>query len=92
MTRSAKIMTVCFVAALGLSAVCVPAQAVEGPVSYWTFDDGSGNDSVNGNHGTIHGASRTAGIVNGALYFDGTDNVTVPDSESLNIPDISTIN
>jgi hypothetical protein len=45
-------------------------------ISYWTFDEGAGNvagDWSNGNHGTIHGATWTDGIVGGALSFDGVD-------------------
>jgi hypothetical protein len=43
-------------------------------VSHWAFDEGQGTiayDSANGYNGTIHGASRTEGILGGALDFDG---------------------
>ncbi len=95
MIRSAKIMTVCFVAVLGGVALCGSAWASNGLVSYWKLDEGNGNiayDSVNGNHGTINGTINetingetwTAGIVDGALSFDGVDNyVHVPDDDSL---------
>ena len=45
-------------------------------VSYWRFDEGGGTtaaDSVSGNHGTIYGATWTAGILGGALAFDGAN-------------------
>lgn len=87
MIRSAKIMTVCFVAMLGVLALCGSAWATDGMVSYWKLDEESGNiayDSVNGNHGTVYGETWTAGIVNGALSFDGVDDyVHVPDDDSL---------
>jgi hypothetical protein len=43
-------------------------------VSWWKFDEGSGNtayDSVGTNHGTIYGATWTSGKIEGALDFDG---------------------
>jgi hypothetical protein len=51
-------------------------QLCPGMVSYWKFDEGSGttaSDSVDANHGTIHGATWTTGIVGGAVSFDGLD-------------------
>jgi len=54
----------------------LPPAPPMGMVSYLKFDEGGGNialDSVNGNHGTIYGATWTSGIVNGALSFDGVD-------------------
>ena len=62
--------------ALGLLALCSPAWANPSLVSYWNFDEAGGSvayDSANGNHGTIYGASRTGGVVGGALSFDGVD-------------------
>jgi len=62
---------------------------VNGPVSHWKFDEefGSGvQDSAGTNHGTIHGANRTAGWFNAALDFDGADDyVLVPNSETLQL-------
>ena len=59
-----------------------------GIISYWKFDEGDGYtvyDPVNGNHGTIYGATRTKGIVGNALSFDGMDDyVSISDSPSLN--------
>lgn len=74
--RCAKIMTVFFVAVLGLLATSGTSRAAEGPISYWSFDEASGTmayDSVGDNHGTIYGAQWTTGIVNSALSFDGHD-------------------
>jgi hypothetical protein len=55
---------------------CGSAQAVEGVVSYWRFDEGTGTmayDSIGDNHGTIYGATWTSGMIGGALSFDGID-------------------
>ena len=87
MSRSAKIMTVCFVAVLGLLALCGSAWAVEGMVSYWKLDEGSGTmayDSVGDNHGTLfNGPVWDTGIVNNALYFERGKYVEIPDSDDL---------
>ena len=65
------------------------------PISSWKFDEGSGTiatDSVDGNHGTIYGATWTTGIVGGALSFDGVDDyVDCGDDPSLDITDEITI-
>lgn len=45
-------------------------------ISYWKFDEGTGMiayDWISKNHGNIYWASWTAGIVGGALSFNGTD-------------------
>lgn len=56
-------------------------------VGYWKFDEGSGSvafDSSGNNHdGAVNGAEWTNGVSNGALYFDGSDYVAVPDNPSL---------
>jgi hypothetical protein len=60
-----------------------------GQISLWKFDEGSGTiayDSTGNNNGTINGATRTTGQINGALSFDGlNDHVSVPHDVSLNI-------
>jgi peptidoglycan hydrolase-like protein with peptidoglycan-binding domain len=60
-----------------------------GLVGYWNFDEGSGTTasdaSGNGNSGTINGAAWTTGKVGGALSFDGSSSVTIPNSSSINI-------
>jgi len=59
-------------------------------VGYWPLDDGSGGEAAdlsgNGNTGTVTGASWVNGKVNGALEFDGVDDIVViPDSDSLDV-------
>ena len=66
----------------------------EGMIAYWKFDEGSGSvapDSVNGNHGSIHGATWTTGQVDGALSFDGNDDVSIPYSNDWNTGDELTV-
>ncbi|MHC4158358.1 MAG: LamG domain-containing protein, partial [Planctomycetota bacterium] len=56
-------------------------------VGWWKFDEGSGTiayDLAGNNDGTIHGASWTTGLIDGALSFDGnSDYVKVNDSSSM---------
>jgi parallel beta-helix repeat protein len=62
---------------------------IEGLVSRWKFDEGTGStayDSAGDNHGTVHGAQWITGKVGGALSFDGlNDHVLVPDNDSLDM-------
>jgi hypothetical protein len=56
-------------------------------VGWWKFDEGIGTtafDSAGTNNGTIHGATWTSGMINGALSFGGNgDRVKVNDSSSM---------
>ncbi|MFH1725069.1 MAG: LamG-like jellyroll fold domain-containing protein [Elusimicrobiota bacterium] len=75
------------------TAFCVEARAArlsvdEHTVGLWHFDEESGNiahdESPNGNHGTILGATWTTGMFGSALAFDGVnDKVEVPHDPSL---------
>ncbi|HEY3181372.1 MAG TPA: LamG-like jellyroll fold domain-containing protein [Gaiellaceae bacterium] len=66
-------------------------------VGAWSFDAGSGttatDSSGKGNNGTLNGATwQTSGRFGGALSFDGAgDNVSVPDSASLDLTNASTL-
>ena len=66
------------------------SEPLEGLISYWKFDEDQGSiayDSAGDNHGTIHGAQRTAGQINGALSFDGEDDyVALPDNSPVWLP------
>lgn len=61
----------------------------DGLVSEWHMDEGTGsyaNDSIGGNHGTITGASWSAGKHGNALLFDGINSkVYAGSSDSLAI-------
>jgi hypothetical protein len=67
----------------------------EGLVSYWQFNESQGSvayDSISTNHGTVYGAERTVGLIDGALRFDGVDDyVFVTDSPSLDVSEGITI-
>lgn len=68
----------------------VQSDNMEGLVSYWKLDDGSGiiaSDSQGSNVGTIVGAAWTTGQVGSALTFDGVDDyVDLGNSSSLKQP------
>ena len=63
-----------------------------GLVSYWTFDDGTANDTVGGNHATFgtKAGPVSPGIIGDAADLDGQPgnqfdaNITVPAGHSLN--------
>jgi hypothetical protein len=87
-----KRVLIALVVALALLATASLVWANGGGlVSYWPFDEGSGttaNDAVNGNHGTIHGATYTtdrAPVIGNdyALAFDGNDYVQVANPSTL---------
>ena len=53
-------------------------SALADPAAYWSFDEGTGSiayDSVGDNDGTISGAAWASGIIDGALNFDGLNNI-----------------
>ena len=54
---------------------------ISGPIACYSFEEVSGTtalDSVDGNHGTINGATRTPGKVGRGLSFDGNDFAQIP--------------
>src|SRR5438128_9156769 len=66
------------------------AAPTQGLVGYWKFDESTGTTAIDssglGNNGTLtNGPTWTAGKVNGALSFDGTnDYVELPNEASFN--------
>lgn len=78
--------------------ICSSSFAInedEGFVSYWTFDEGSGdkiNDSKGKNNGTLYGPTWVDGIKGKALMFDGVDDyIDCGNDESLNLTGEMTI-
>jgi len=68
------------------------ANLEESLVAYYPFDWNANDESGNGNHGTVHGASWATGIIGGALDFDGIDDyVIVSDDDTLDLSDGLTI-
>jgi hypothetical protein len=66
------------------ATACVSTGDCQGTsvAGHWAFDEGTGtvagDDSGNGNNGTVSGATWTTGIINGALAFNGvSSNVKV---------------
>jgi len=65
-----------------------------GPIAHWPFDETSGTvaiDKSGSNHGAVSGASWTEGIVEGALYFDGADDVLDCGNDPVLSPALLTI-
>jgi chitodextrinase len=54
----------------------------QGLIGYWNFDEGAGSTaydtSGSGYNATVNGATWTAGKINSALSFDGTNDVVTP--------------
>ena len=65
----------------------------EGLVAYFPFNGNANDQSGNGNHGTVQGATLITdvfGISDGAYEFDGVDdNIVVPDDSTLFSNDFS---
>ncbi len=89
--KTGVLMALLLSSTLTLTFNIQPAKTSGDLVGYWKFDEGSGttayDSSGNGNDGIlINGPVWTAGKVDGALRFDGIDDiVVVPDSASLDI-------
>jgi hypothetical protein len=66
------------------------ADLSTGLVGYWSFDNPAnlGYDvSGNYNNGSITGgATATSGVVGGAVHFNGSSYISIPDSSSLDLP------
>jgi len=67
------------------------ADLNEGLVAYYPFDGNANDQSGNGNHGIVHGATLTKDrfwTAENAYQFDGKDDyIKIPYSESFNIQD-----
>jgi hypothetical protein len=67
----------------------------EGLVGYWPFNGNANDESGNGNHGTVNGATLTAdrfGNTSSAYYFNGIDNfIVINDNDLLDITESFTL-
>ena len=75
---------------LPLVAQNIPSYVPKnGLVGYWPFNGNANDESGNGNHGTVNGATLTTdrnGVGNSAYSFDGYSNfISVPNSSSIDI-------
>ncbi len=65
-------------------------------LAYYPFNNNANDESGNGHHGAINGATLVAdrfGNPNSAFYFDGSnDFISIPNHDSLNVQDAITIN
>jgi hypothetical protein len=63
-------------------------------IARWAFAESSGNTAYDGagdKHGTVHGASWTEGLLDGALQFDGIDDYVDCGNDPALAPDLFTI-
>ena len=61
-----------------------------GLVGWWPFNGNANDESGNGNNGTVNGATLTSdrlGNLNKAFNFNGTNFITVPDNNLLDLTD-----
>jgi hypothetical protein len=59
----------------------------DGLVGYWPFNGNANDESGNGNHGTVNGATLTSdrnGVANSAYSFDGTSNYINSNVKNIN--------
>ena len=65
----------------------------DGLVGYWPFNGNANDESGNGNHGTVNGATLTAdrnGVTNSAYSFDGVSNyITAESNDKFSSPNLS---
>jgi hypothetical protein len=70
------------------SATGLPANLQQGLVGYWPFNGNANDESGNGNHGTVNGAtlaSGFSGISNSAYYFDGSSFIEIASNPSFDL-------
>ena len=74
--------------ATNLMAQNVPNYVpTNGLVGYWPFNGNANDESGNGNHGTVNGATLTTdrnGMANGAYNFNGISNIKISNNNNLN--------
>ena len=79
----------------GINELSVFGEPVDGLIAYYSFNRSATDDSGNGNHGTVYGATLTTdrfGNPDSAYHFDGIDDyIEVNPSNNLDIADEITI-
>ena len=61
-------------------------------VAYFPANGNANDESGNGNNGMVNGATLTEdrfGYANSAYYFDGNDNISIPDDPSLRLQTVT---
>jgi len=58
-----------------LVGICIVSAAHDGPVAYYSFDDGTADDQINNNNGVLMGGASIVdgGKINKAVSFEGFD-------------------
>jgi uncharacterized protein (TIGR02145 family) len=82
-----------FVATQSIGQTIPPYVPTNGLVGWWGFNGDAQDESGNGNHGTVHGATLTMdrlGNLNAAYDFNGSSSIAVNDNSNLR-PDHITI-
>lgn len=73
-----------------IQQMCLAQAPTNGLIAYYPFNGNANDESGNGNHGTVHGATLITdrfGDAAKAYSFDGINNyISVPSSISLNSP------
>jgi len=76
-----------WVAIDNLQVTLTPVSDLNGLVAYYPFNGNANDESGNGNHGTVNGATLTAdrmGNTDSAFSFDGVDDyISIPDSDLI---------
>jgi len=77
-------------------ALNIPSYVpTNGLVGWWPFNGNANDESGNGNHGTVNGATLTSdrnGFAGKAYSFDGNDFIQITNSNTLKTPNNITIN
>jgi hypothetical protein len=81
MKRAIAILTVASATLLFVNTVS--ADLNDGLAAYYKFDGDATDSSGHGHHGTVYGATLTAGISGGAYSFDGVDDYISADATGL---------
>ena len=84
-----RIKVLLWVIILGIGSSLFAQIPTDGLVAYYPFDGNADDESGNGNHGTVHGATLMSdrfGSANSAYFFDGNnDYVDIDDDPTLQI-------